>query len=109
MIEVKPGSVFTASVHKKGVSQGGEWEFVSIKEEKGRKTMTVWASNIPSGVEEGQPFIVEKIDRVKYGSRKVADKWFDEVTITAVIKPAVGVPSAPSTFTPINDNEELPF
>lgn len=108
MIELKLNEPLLATRQKTGTSQHGDWELISVKEENGKKTMTIWTTNAPSGVTEGGTFAIESIDSVKYGSRKGQDgKWYDDFSIRARVKPLENAAGAFSELP--GGNDDFPF
>lgn len=86
-VNLEAGKIYKASLVRSGVSQRGDWEMVKVVE--GRKEITIWPDNKPTGVTEGGEFEIETISSVKYGARKRQNgTWQDDVSITATIKPA---------------------
>jgi hypothetical protein len=67
---------------------GGEWEFIKVKGEgKDRKTVTLWPTNIPTGIEEGDAFRVTSITSAKYASRKDNQGvWRDEFSLNCAVE-----------------------
>jgi len=70
------------------VGKGDSWEYVRVKGSGGdRKTITIWADNAPTGIEEGDAFRVTQINGVRYASRKDAKgEWRDEFHVNADIE-----------------------
>ena len=86
-VNLEVGKIYTANMVRSGVSQRGDWEMVKVVE--GRKEITIWPDNKPTGLTDGQEFEIEKITSVKYGARKRQNgNWMDDVSCTAIIKPA---------------------
>lgn len=90
-IELKAGETYSAVRTRSGDS----YELVVVQEEgKGRKQITIWPTNTPSGVSEGGSFRVENIESVKFTSRKdPRGNWRDEVNVNARITPTMSYPT----------------
>lgn len=114
MIEIKPNSALTAHKVASGHNEHGPWELIAVKEEgRGRKTLTIWPSKVPSGVAEGTQFVLTSIDVVKFGAKKGRDgEWHDEVSVRGPVIPLASygtAPAAPGSYNPMDDNGDLPF
>lgn len=106
---VKCGEVYTADFAKSGEKDGKVWEMLKVNDVgKGRRDITIWVNNAPSGVQKGSRFTIEKIESTKWGARKGKDdSWRDEVSINADVKSMEDVMSA---FSDLDDDDgELPF
>lgn len=111
MIDIKPGSVYTAHHVASGNSDKGQWELIAIREEskgKSKKSITIWPATIPSGVATGGSFVVDRITRVKYSAKKSRDgQWYDDVSVYCDIHHAA-VAEAPKPR-PNTVDDDLPF
>lgn len=111
---VKVGEVLTAGFAKTGERKdgSGSWEMIVVKDSgKGKRDITIWVTNAPSGVVKDGTFTVESIESVKWGARKDNnDSWRDDVSINATVK-ANAIPDAASIFSDLDgdDDGELPF
>lgn len=90
-IELKTGETYSAVRAR----SGDNYELVVVQEEgKGRKQITIWPTNSPSGVTEGGSFRVDAIQSVKFTSRKdPRGNWRDEVNVNARITPTMSYPA----------------
>lgn len=104
MLELKTGEVYTALRARTGSSARGNWELIVAREEgKAKKEITIWVTNVGSGVTEGGQFRIKSIESVKYSARKDNNgAWRDDVSIGATVE-AVGFDQSPFDF------EDLPF
>lgn len=106
----------TAASVKSGTGAGGAWELVTAKGSgKDRKRINLWIANHPSGIQEGDSFIVKDVVAFKYSSKKNArDEWKEEIALTVNVSPVSGV-SAPKREQEFYDipasegDEGLPF
>ena len=93
MIRVDIGTPYECCRFRSGASDKGRWEIVSIIEEgkygKNRQEITIFPANLPSGVKEGQQFIIKRILSVarKKGKDKDGNWTRVDVNITAEIEP----------------------
>lgn len=46
MVEVKMGGVYETALVKSGKSSLGDWKFIILKEDKGRKEISIWVRPI---------------------------------------------------------------
>lgn len=93
--EIKKGEVLTANLVKSGKNADGDaWELIIVKDTgKGKRDISIFADNAPSGVETGGSFVVDDIRLVKYGARK--DKngyWHDFVSVNATVRQISAAP-----------------
>lgn len=88
MIKLDLTSGFKAALVRSGVSSRGNWELIVVKEEgRGKRQITIWPTNAPSGVVEGNLFRIKNIPVVKYGARKDQNgNWRDDVSIEAEVE-----------------------
>jgi len=91
MVKLEKGGQYRAELVRSGVSQRGDWELIRVSDGK-KKSITVWPDNKPSGVVEGGDFVIEEITTVKLGARKDSQgRWFDDVSIEGIVRPAKSV------------------
>lgn len=83
---IKKGDVYTASKRRFGKSDKGDWEMLTVTDEKGHNAIAVFVSNRPSKVEEGGSFRIEEISAVSVKTRK-DDKgaWWTDVSVNAQV------------------------
>jgi hypothetical protein len=106
MVRIQKGLTYTAKMVRSGVSSRGDWELIKVSDERGRRDITIWPENKPSGVQDGGQFVVEEITEVSYGARKRNDKWVEDVGVSAIVRPT----STPKDFGyTIDDVGENPF
>lgn len=79
---------------KSGGNGGRSWEFIKVKGiGKDRKTVTLWPTDAPSGIKEGDSFRVTKILSVKYASKQdQRGEWRDEVSLNVAVEKVSGAP-----------------
>lgn len=89
MLKLELNTGYTAMRVRNGESSRGHWELIVVKEEgKGKKEITIWATNSPSGVTEGNMFRIKSVSMVKYGARKDGNgNWRDDVSLEAEVEP----------------------
>jgi hypothetical protein len=89
MLKLELNTGYTAMRVRNGESSRGPWELIVVKEEgKGKKEITIWTTNSPSGVTEGNMFTIKNISMVKYGARKDGNgNWRDDVSLEAEVEP----------------------
>ena len=88
MTELKVGTSYVAKKKRSGTSDKGDWEMVTILDNRGKNEVAVFALNRPTGIQEGQKFTVESIQSLKWGFKKDRnDKWQPHCTCEAVIHP----------------------
>ena len=106
-----------------GGNGGRSWELIKIKGiGKDRKTVTLWPTDAPSGIKEGDTFRVTKILSVKYASKQdQRGEWRDEVSLNVAVEKVSGAPDTtrkPRTknyeseapqWSPPPKEEEAPF
>ena len=86
-VNLEVGKIYTAHMVRSGTSSRGDWEMVKVVE--GRKEITIWPDNKPTGLTDGSEFEIEEISSVKYGARKRQNgTWQDDVSCTATLKAA---------------------
>lgn len=97
-----------AEVKRGTASDGHEWEMLLIKDEtKGKRDMSIFVENRPSGATKGGTVIVETITSVKYGARKDSKGYYhDAVAVNAVIRSAASK-SKPDRELPAGPSEDL--
>jgi hypothetical protein len=89
MIKVDKDAIYRAIRVRSGSSAHGDWELVVIADENNEKrTTTIFAANMPSGVVENQQFKIKDITSVKIGWKKDQNgQWKPDTTVTAVLEP----------------------
>ena len=93
MNSIKPGETYLALRHR----VGEEWELLSVRDENGHFEITLYVTNRPCGVLEGQSFRVAEISGVSYGSRKnQSGEWLPCVRVFARVEPAPAVSPVPA-------------
>ncbi len=85
MVRIEEGGTYTAAIARTGVSSRGDWELVQVRD-KGVKGITIWPENKPTGIQQGDEFIVEKITAVKFGARQIKGEWKDDISVEAVLR-----------------------
>lgn len=87
-ITVEKGGQYTAHVVRSGTNARGNWEMIVTRDEKGKKEAVIFADNNPSGVIEGDNFILEEITSFSVGAKKGKDGvWRDTSNVTGKVKP----------------------
>lgn len=80
------GQSYTANRAKSGSSSRGDWEFVSVVNERGKEEVTIWVDNTPSGVTEGGKFKIVEVTKFGVTNRKDKDgNWRQEPSFTCKI------------------------
>lgn len=90
MLRIETGSTYTASRVRSGTSARGDWELIVVKPDgRARQEITIFPTNIPSGVIEGCLFTVENIIAVEVKAQKNKDgTWGKDVTkLEAIVSP----------------------
>ena len=111
-VTVKVGDTLTAAVVRRGKKDDGAWELLVVRDTNKKKSISVWATNAPTGVNENGQFIVTNIESVRYGAKKNGDKWYDDISVNAAVKPLAdygSTPASPGAFSPLDDDGPLPF
>ena len=109
MNKLETGKIYTAARHRTGTSANGSWELIATTDERGNNDIAVFASNIPSGVEEGGKFRIEKITAVSYGNKKdQSGNWRASISINAEVSPVMSYDEF-SKPAPEDDDGSLPF
>ena len=127
MLRIEVGEVYKAERVRNGYGANGDWELVVVK--SGRDSITVWTTNVPSGVQEGGEFRVKSIKsftkkKVPYKDGKICRdrgdrnvEWREEVDCNAELE-AVGFSEAPFDFddaedlfgdNPFDNDDDLPL
>lgn len=109
MLKLELNTGYTAMRVRSGESSRGPWELIVVKEEgKGKKEITIWTTNSPSGVIEGNMFRIKNVSLIKYGARKDNyGNWKDDVSIEAEVEP-IGYAGG-DVFEDIGDISDCPF
>lgn len=85
---VEKGMNYTAQRVRSGSSPKGQWELISVVDNRGKNPITVYVRNMPCGVVEGQKFNVEELFSVKYGFKKDKfEKWQPSISCEATVHP----------------------
>lgn len=90
MLKLEKGNTYTASRVRSGSGSRGDWELVVIRPEgKARQEITIFPTNVPCGVKEGDVFSVKEISAVSVKRSKNAEGvWSgDKTSVDAVIVP----------------------
>lgn len=83
---LKKGEVYTASKRRFGKTDKGDWEMLTVTDDKGHNSIAVFVSNRPSGVLEGAKFRVEEIGAVSVKTRKdEKGSWWTDVSVNASV------------------------
>lgn len=85
MVKVEKGGTYRAAIARSGVSSRGDWELVQVRD-KGTKSITIWPENKPTGIEQGDEFVVKEITEVKLGARQVNGVWKDDFSVGAILE-----------------------
>lgn len=108
---------------KSGGNADRHWEFIKIRGlGKDRKTVTLWPTDAPSGIKEGDSFRVTKILSFKVMSKQdQRGEWHDEISLNVAVEKVSGAPDTtrkPRTknyeseapqWSPPPKEEEAPF
>jgi len=108
---------------KSGGNADRHWEFIKIRGlGKDRKTVTLWPTDAPSGIKEGDSFRVTKILSFKVMSKQdPRGEWHDEISLNVAVEKVSGAPDTtrkPRTknyeseapqWSPPPKEEEAPF
>lgn len=107
MTKVTKGERYTATVFRSGQSERGAWEMIKVADNNGKNELTIFPSNIPSGVGEQGDFLLKDILEVRVGFRKSKkdDKWYQETNITAEVEAI----KSDIVFEDIGEDGELPW
>ena len=101
--EIKKGEALTANLVKSGTNADGDaWELIIVKDTgKGKRDISVFADNAPTGVQTGDTFSVDDIRLVKWGARKDRNGyWHDFVSVNGVVKQISAAPPMPDDEPP---------
>ena len=86
MNKLQSGEVYTAVKAKSGKSRMGNWELLLTMDANGKNDIAIFVRNIPSTVNEGDTFRINKILSVSNGFRKgEEDKWTQAIAIDAEV------------------------
>ena len=84
MNKLRSGEVYTAVKSRKGQSRMGNWELLLTTDERGKNDIAIFVRNLPSTVNEGDTFRIDRILSVSNGFRKGEDdKWQPAIAIDA--------------------------
>lgn len=71
MVKIEIGGEYKATRVRSGENDRGEWELVVVKAEgRARQNLTIFPTNIPTGIHEGDIFKVNKIEGVAVKQKK---------------------------------------
>lgn len=120
MIRLKTGEVYMAERARSGSSANGPWELLVIKE--GRDEMTLWVTNVGTGIMDGGQFRVTSIDLVTRKNAPYKDgklcrdrrerdvQWRTEVDCNVTVEPiSLGYSGLDITAAEFDDGSDLPF
>ena len=76
------------------VKSSNDWELIKIKGSGGdKKTVALFPSNFPTGIQAGDSFRVTEIEGFKYSSKKDARGiWRDNISLTVKAEKVGGMP-----------------
>jgi hypothetical protein len=76
------------------VKQGDTWELIRVKGlGKDRKLVTLWPTNAPTGIKEGDTFRVTSIESFKVASKQdPRGGWHDEISLNVAVEKVGGMP-----------------
>jgi len=90
MITVARGEVYKAFRFRYGASERGRWEVVVVREQgRAKQEITIFPTNLPSGVKEGGAFMIKEIRSVTRKKRKdgIGEWTLTDVNVEAEIVP----------------------
>lgn len=65
MVKVEKGGTYTANKVHSGTNDRGDWELVVVKAEgRARQRLTIFPTNMPTGIREGESFTIKEITGV---------------------------------------------
>lgn len=65
MVKIEKGGEYTANTVRSGENSRGPWELVVVKAEgRARQKITIFPTNYPTGIQEGENFIIKEITGV---------------------------------------------
>lgn len=86
MNKLQTGESYTAVKAESGKSRIRDWEMLLTKDANGKNDIAIFVHNIPSHINEGDTFRINKILSVSNGFRKgEEDKWTQAIAIDAEI------------------------
>ena len=92
MVRIEKGSEYTAKRFRSGTGPKGDWEVVVVKAEgKARQEITIFPTNIPTGITEGGTFRIDDISAVEVRIQKKQDGTWGgekprvEAELTAIV------------------------
>lgn len=103
---IKKGDIIVATGVRSGTSARGQF-FLCKVGEKANDRITIWGQ---SGFEcsEGASIKVVDIVSFKRSNRKYNEKWYPDISAECVLE-VVGGQQKFSGFSPVQDEDELPF
>ena len=86
MVQIDVGQNYRAARKRSGTSARGDWELLRVTDKGGKQAITIWVTNQPCNVNEGDMFRVESIEEVKFGFRKDGGGfWKPDVNVNATV------------------------
>ncbi len=103
---IKKGDIITATGVRSGTSARGPYCLLRVGE-KANDRITVWAQ---SGFEcsEGAQVRIAEIVSFRRSNRKYNEQWYPDISAECVLE-VVGSQQKFSGFSPVQDEDELPF
>lgn len=84
MTMIKEGNTYTAVARR----NGPDWEFITVKDEKGQNEIMIYVSNYPSTVKANSRFTIRRLERFTFGQKKDAQGvWHPAVRVYATVEP----------------------
>jgi hypothetical protein len=107
MVKIVDGERYTAARFRSGESERGPWEVITVKEEgRAKQEITIFPTNIPTGVTEGGSFAIYKITSVARKKKKdSAGNW----TLVDVCVECECEPVAAPSLDIDDDPGDMPF
>lgn len=86
MNKLQTGENYTAVKAESGKSRIRDWEMLLTRDANGKNNIAIFVKNIPSHINEGDTFRLDKIISVSLGFRKgEGDKWEQAIAIDAEV------------------------
>ena len=106
-VRINVGEQYTAFRFRSGTSERGPWEVITVKEEgRAKQEVTLFPSNVPSGVMEGGDLIVKSISGVTRKKKKDSMGAWTQVDVCIYCEVE---PVAPVKLEEDDDLTDLPF
>lgn len=89
MNHIKVGEIYQAEKYRSGSTAQGQWELFTVKDEKGKNEVTIFANNHPVKYAADNCHIkISNITEIKNGKKKDknSDKWFQTVSFNADVE-----------------------